>query len=378
MIERILESLINEKLFRGKAIIIFGPRQTGKTTLINNLLSKRKEKIIVLDADEPDFRNILTDSTSTKLKQLIGNNKIIFIDEAQRVPNIGITLKLIVDKILGVQLIASGSSSFELANRIQEPLTGRKFEYFLFPLSFEEMVNNHSLIEEKRLLEYRLIYGYYPEIVTKPGSEQELLKFITSSYLYKDLFMLENISKPILLEKIIQALALQLGSEVSYNELSQLTGVNNETVEKYIDLLEKAFIIFRLNALSRNYRNEIKRGKKIYFFDNGIRNAVINNFKTLYNRNDIGALWENFIISERMKYLSYHQIYKSSYFWRTTQQQEIDYIEDRDGEIYAYEIKWNPKAKNKIPKTFTKFYPDAKTKTITSENFAEFLLLKDN
>jgi uncharacterized protein len=289
------------------------------------------------------------------------------------VQNIGITLKLIADEIKDVQLIATGSSAFELADSIKEPLTGRKYEYFLHPLSFGEMVEHTDLLSEKRLLEHRLIYGYYPEIVSNMGREEELLKLLAGSYLYKDLLMLEGIKKPILLEKILRALALQLGSEISYHEIGQLVQAKSETVEKYIALLEKTYIIFQLNAFSKNVRNEIKKGKKVYFRDNGIRNAILGNYNLLQSRTDVGALWENFIISERMKMLENSGQGLSSWFWRTTQQQEIDYIEERSGNLYAFEIKWN-RQKTRFPLTFTKAYPECKTDLISNDNYDEFVI----
>jgi len=373
MISRVLERQIKESLFKGKIIIISGARQVGKTTLIDMLLHKRKKEVLYLNTDEVDVRELLADTTSTSLKSIIANHKIVFIDEAQRVKNIGITLKIFVDQIKDVQVIATGSSSFDLANEINEPLTGRKYEFTLFPLSFSEMVEDHGVLEERRLLEHRLVYGYYPEIVSKSTEEKELLKSLANSYLYKDLLTLEQIKKPVLLEKILRALALQLGSKVSYNEVAQLVNADQETVEKYIDLLEKSFVIFRLPAFSRNVRNEIKKGRKIYFYDNGIRNAIIGNFNLLINRNDTGALWENFLINERMKYLRYNNISPNAYFWRTTQQQEIDYIEEQDGKLFAYEFKWNKKAKAKFPKTFTRTYPESETHLVTQSNFESFL-----
>ncbi|MGC8721365.1 MAG: ATP-binding protein [Caldisericaceae bacterium] len=373
MIERALEKQITEHLFKGKIIIVSGARQVGKTTMIEMLLHKLRRKVLYLNADESDVRALLADTTSTALKSIVGSAEIVFIDEAQRIKNVGITLKLFSDQIKGTQVIVTGSSSFDLANEISEPLTGRKYEFMLFPLSFTEMVKHHGELEEKRLLEHRLIYGYYPEIVSKPGEEKELLKSLANSYLYKDLLTLEQIKKPILLDKILKALALQLGSEVSYSEVGQLVNADQETVEKYIDLLEKSFVVFRLPAFSRNVRNEIRKGKKVYFYDNGIRNAIIGNFNLLINRNDVGALWENFLISERMKYLYYNNIDLNRYFWRTVQQQEIDYIEEQGGKLSAYEFKWSKKARKKFPKTFTRAYPESDTNLITQGNFEHFL-----
>jgi len=373
MISRTLEKLIHDDFFKKKAIIIYGPRQSGKTTLVKALADKVGVPYLYLVGDDMDVREHLQDSTSAMLKKLIGNNKLVIIDEAQRIKNIGISLKIIVDQLPDVQVIATGSSAFELADIITEPLTGRKFEHLLFPLSFHEMVNHHGLLEEQRLLEYRMIYGYYPEIVTGYGNEKRLLQLLSDSYLYKDLLAYEGLKKPMLLQKLLRALALQLGSEVSYNELSLTVGADKQTIERYIDLLEKSFIVFRLNAFSRNIRNELKKSRKVYFYDNGIRNAIVSNYSSLGLRTDTGALWENFLVSERMKYLHYNFIHGNSYFWRTTQQQEIDYLEDRDGKLFAFEFKWNPKAKIKIPKTFTNAYPQSEFQLITRDNFQQFL-----
>lgn len=373
-IKRKLENVIEKNLFKRKAIIIYGPRQSGKTTLVKRIVNKINKPTLWLNGDEPDIRILLSDTTSSKLKSIIGNNKIVVIDEAQRIKNIGITIKLIVDNISQVQVIATGSSSFELANEISEPLTGRKFEYLLLPFSFEELIMHHGIIEEKRLIEERLIYGYYPEIVVKTENRKENLKLLSDSYLYKDILNLNGIKKSERLEKLVQALALQIGNEVSFSELGEIVGLDNETVEKYIQLLEKAFIIFRLKSFSRNLRNELKKRNKIYFYDIGIRNAVINNFNTISLRNDIGNLWENFIISERIKFLQFNRIYANQYFWRTHSKQEIDYIEEKEGHIYAYEIKWNPRKKIKFPEKFITTYTPKELKVITQSNFDEFIM----
>jgi uncharacterized protein len=373
MIARLLQKEIGKKLFKGKAILIFGPRQSGKSTLVDNLLNEIGKRGLYLNGDEADVREILSNTNSTKLKALTGENKIVFIDEAQRIVNVGLTLKLFTDQLMDVQVIATGSSAFELSSKVNEPLTGRKYEFLLYPICFKEMVQYHGLIQEKRLLEHRMIYGYYPEIVTKQGQEKELLKLLANSYLYKDLLNLDQIKKPVLLEKLLKALALQIGNEVSYHELSQIIDADKGTVEKYIDLLEKAFVLFRLPALNRNVRNEIKKGKKIYFYDCGIRNAILNNFNPLNTRTDIGALWENYFIAERLKYLRYHDIGATQYFWRTTQKQEIDLIEEVDGKISAFECKWNVKAKARFPQTFSSNYPGSNLHIITPANLEEFI-----
>ena len=373
MIERELQSVIEGKLFKGKAIIIMGPRQVGKTTLLNQLSEKIKIPILVLNCDEPEVRELLTDANSVKLQLLIGSHKIVMIDEAQRVKNIGLTLKLIIDNFKDVQLIVTGSSSLELGNEINEPLTGRKFEYTLFPLSSKELIKEKGFLTEKQMFESRIIYGSYPDVINSPQDSKELLMNIAESYLYKDLLSLQDIRKPALLEKLLIALALQIGSEVSYNEVAQTIHSDHKTVEKYIDLLEKCFVIFRLNAFSRNLRTELKKSKKIYFCDNGIRNAVLQNFSPLSLRADVGALWENYFISERLKSNNYSIRFVNSYFWRTTQQQEIDLIEEADGQISAYEMKWNENKTNSFPQSFLKSYNIKEAVTVTPKNYLDFL-----
>ncbi len=372
MISRLLGESISKKLGDNKAILLFGARQLGKTTLLKNLLGNRSDTMW-LNADEPDVIALFENITSTRIKKVLSGYRYLVIDEAQRIRDIGLKLKLITDQVTEVQVIATGSSSFELANKINEPLTGRKWDFQIYPVSFEEMVAHHGLIEEKRLLPIRLIYGYYPEIITHPGEEKDRLKALTDSFLYKDILLWENIQKPDKLLRLMQALAFQVGQQVSYNELATLVGLDHKTVEKYINLLEQVFVIYRLGTFSRNLRNELKSSRKIYFYDNGIRNALIAAFQPIELRQDIGALWENWILSERIKYLKYHQQWTNNYFWRSTQQKEIDYIEEMDGKIAAYEFKWNPKRKTTFPKTFTdQYHPDI-AEVITPGNFEPFV-----
>ncbi len=373
MIPRIISAKIKDRFFRGKAIIVFGPRQSGKTTLVYTLLQDYSGQYIKFNGDEPDIREQFANATSAKLKALIGKYKIVFIDEAQRIEEIGLGIKLIVDNYPDIQVIATGSSAFELSGKLKEALTGRKYEYYLYPLSYQEMLLDNGRLNEDRLLSHRLIYGYYPEVVTTPSNELELLKLLADSYLFKDLFLLEQIKKPPLLEKIIRALAFQVGNEVSYNEIARMVGADNQTVEKYIDLMEKAFIIHRLHALKRNLRNEISRGVKVYFWDNGILNAIIGNFNELSSRSDVGALWENFVISERRKYLANNGINARSYFWRTTQQQEIDYLEEENAAFSAYEIKWNPLRKVSFCKPFIEKYPINETGVINPKSIGDWI-----
>lgn len=373
MITRSIETEIQNELGKGKAIVILGARQVGKTTLLKEMF-KEREQILFLNGDESDVRAMLEHPTSTALKAIIGDKKTLIIDEAQRITDIGLKLKIIIDNIHDVQVIATGSSSFELANKINEPLTGRKWEHKMFPLSFTELVRNNGLLEEKRMLRHRLVYGGYPDVVMNEGQEKKILKELSEDYLYKDILAFDKIQKSDKLVKLLQALALQTGSQVSYNELGQICGLSSGTVESYIDILEKCYIVFRLGSFSRNLRNELKSSRKIYFYDNGIRNAIIANFNPVDLRNDIGALWENYIVSERIKANSYNGRFCNSWFWRTAQQQEVDYLEEEDGKLSAFEFKYNPKRAARAPLTFTKAYPEAGFKVITPDNVEDFLL----
>jgi len=368
---RLIENRINKLLFKGKAVILYGARQVGKTTLLRRLQENRAEKSIYLNCDEPDIRHSLTNVSSTEIKALLGSAKLVFLDEAQRIPNAGLTLKLAVDNFPDIQIIATGSSSFELSDNISEPLTGRKFELQLFPFSMQELRHEYSDLEIQRLLEHRMVYGMYPEIVRNSGEELDLLKEIARSYLYKDVLQYQQIKNPEILEKLLQALALQVSSEVSFNELAALLGIDKKTVANYIRILEQAFIIFPLRPFSRNLRNELKKLRKIYFVDTGIRNALINNFNPLSLRQDAGALWENFMISERLKKNSNENRSVAIYFWRTHQQQEIDLIEDSGGKLSGFEFKWGRK-KSRIPQLFLKTYEGSSVTPVTPDNFPEF------
>jgi len=373
IIKRLLLDKIKNKLWKGKALLIFGARQTGKTTLVREITANTPD-YMWFNADEHDIQAIFENASSTKFRSIFGNKKLIVIDEAQRINDIGLKLKLITDQIQEVQLIVTGSSSFELASRTSEPLTGRKKEYHLFPFSFEELAAQHGLIEEKRLITQRLLYGSYPEVINTPGEEKEVLKSLSDSYLYKDILSIDGIKKRDRILKLLQAIAFQVGSEVKYTELAQIVGINNETAEKYVELLEKTFVIFRLSSLSRNLRNELKKSRKIYFYDNGIMNAVTAQFQPVELRSDIGALWENYLMCERQKYLSYNEIWANSYFWRTHLQQEIDYIEEKDGVLRAFQFTWNPKNKTSFSKSFRDAYPEHTLKTVNNDNYEEFLM----
>tara|TARA_R110002033_G_scaffold171220_1_gene219021 strand:+ start:14260 stop:15396 length:1137 start_codon:yes stop_codon:yes gene_type:complete len=370
MIKRALEEQINNRFGKGKAILLIGPRQVGKTTLFNKLLEDKEH--LFLNGDDPTVRKLLTNPNIEQLKNIIGGYKVVFIDEAQRIDNIGLTLKLITDQLKSIQLLVSGSSAFELNNQTQEPLTGRKWEYQLFPISWNEFENNVGYLKAQQQLELRIVYGMYPDVINNFGDEKDILKQLTDSYLYKDILSYGGIRKPEILEKLLRALAFQIGSEVSYNELAQLLGIDKKTISNYIDLLCQSYVIFKLPSFSKNLRNEIKTNQKIYFYDTGVRNMIIGDLNPLEVRQDKGNLWENFLIAERLKYNTYNGSLAKGYFWRTVQQQEIDYLEEEAQKVAGFEIKWNPKSKVKIPKTFVETY-NTEVKVITNENFREFI-----
>ena len=374
MIDRTIEQNIVPLLGSRKAIIIMGARQVGKSTLLGKMLSGRSD-VLWLNGDDADTQMLFQGITSTRLRTLLSAYHIVVIDEAQRISDIGLRLKLITDQVPGVQVIATGSSSFDLAGKVSEPLTGRKREYTLFPLTFAEMVADTNLLDELRLLPHRMVYGYYPKVVSTPGGEAAVLKELASSYLYRDILSLDGIGKPDKVVRLVQALAWQIGSQVSYNEVGQLVGLDPKTVERYVDILEKSYVVFRLGSFSRNLRNELKQSRKIYFWDLGIRNAVIGNLSQVESRTDVGALWENLCIAERMKHLSYRDSFAHRWFWRTQQQKEIDYIEEENGMLRAFEFKWNEhKAGAKCPSSFATAYPDATFQTVTPGNVEDFLL----
>lgn len=327
-----------------------------------------------LDGENADVQLLLQNVNSERLKQLAGNNKVVVIDEAQKIENIGSILKLFADYSKHIQVIASGSSAFDLRNSLNEPLTGRKFEYNLFPLSFSEMVQHSNLLQEIRQLPQRLVYGFYPEIVTHPNDAERMLRFLSDSYLYKDIFLFRGIKKPEKMLELLKLLAWQIGSEVNYNELSRVLKIDNQTVESYIEMLEMAFVIYKLPAYHTNHRTELKKSKKIYFNDLGIRNALINDFRPIEIRNDAGALFENFVINELRKQNEYKQVFANFYFWRNTEQREIDLVIEKNNELQTVEIKWNPNKKASLTKSFINIYGDTQFKVIHRENFFDELL----
>lgn len=376
MIRRDLIQNIHNACFKGKVILLIGARQVGKTTLLKTLLPQINQPSVWFNADEADILEAFEKAnTSTQLLQLIGfNSKVVVIDEAQQIPDIGKKLKLIYDNNPEIQIIATGSSAFDLQNNTAEPLTGRKRTFYLFPISYKEFTQNTSALEAKRLLDTRLVYGSYPDVINNPGNEKEVLVEIAQSYLYKDVLKLEDIRKPAHLEKLLKALAFQVGSEVSYHELAQTVGnIDTATVEKYLDLLEKAFVIYKLSAFNRNLRNEIKKGKKYYFYDNGIRNVLISNFSAPDMRMDKGGLWENYLLSERVKNNHYGGRYTNTYFWRTHDKAEIDYIEEEGGMLNTFEIKWKEQ-KVRFANSFKEAYPNHTTTVVNRKNFESFIL----
>ncbi|MCD4665571.1 MAG: ATP-binding protein [Bacteroidales bacterium] len=376
LITRLLSDIITEKLrTTNKAVILYGARQLGKTTLSKFILSNLGFKTLSINADQEKYIDILSSRDLNKLKSLVHGYELLFIDEAQRVPDIGINLKILTDELPELKILVTGSSSLNLADKVSEPLTGRKWTFTLFPLSLQELSYDKNRFELNDKLEELLVYGSYPEVYTtiNKSDKTDLLYEISSSYLYKDILELSNIKYPRKIRDLVRLLAFQIGSEVSMNELSRTLGISRDTVENYIDLLEKSYIIFRISGYSKNMRKEIRKQDKFYFYDLGIRNAVIDNLKFPGQRNDIGALWENFIIAERKKYLHYNRIRASSYFWRTYTGAELDYIEEENGALKAVEIKYN-KEKVKVPKSWIETYPDSGFQLINKDNYLDFVL----
>lgn len=372
MFKRTLSDTVKKKIGKGKAIMVIGPRQVGKTTMILKELEGIDYQFF--DGDDPTVRTLLKSPNTEQIRQLIGKHKVVFIDEAQRIEGIGLTLKIIIDQFKDVQLWISGSSSFTLSHELSEPLTGRKWQYEMYPISWEEFEEHVGMLKAEQQLETRLLYGFYPDVLNNPGEEREILKNLVNSYLYRDILAHADMRKPEILEKLVQALAWQIGSEVNYNELAQTVGVDKKTVLRYIDILEKGYVIFRLGTYSRNLRNEVKRNKKIYFYDVGVRNMIIGNFNDINLREDKGGLWENFLIAERLKQNQYKMTLAKSYFWRTVQKQEVDYVEEIEQRVFGYEFKWNPKRKVKFPKPFLDKY-EPETKIIHRDNFRDFVYI---
>lgn len=371
-IPRVYDEALLKSLNQGKAILIFGPRRCGKTTLLKTFLDGQKDYLMVT-GDDIDVQHYFKCSLE-KLKNLIGNNKLLVIDEAQKIENIGTNLKLIVDHLPGVQVIATGSSSFELAKKVGEPLTGRKVTLQLYPIAQMELNAIETPLQTKARLESRVIYGAYPEAVLASSNvkRKEYLLELSHAYLYKDILEIEGLKKTKIIRNLLQLVAFQVGKEVSLHEIATQLGINRDTVERYLDLLEQSFILINLGGFSRNLRKEITKTSKYYFYDNGVRNALINNFNSVNLRDDIGALWENYLVVERIKKQTYHKLFSNNYFWRTYDQQEIDFVEEREGTLFGYEFKWRDK-KVRPPKAWIKAYPKAHFSVVHQENYLDFI-----
>lgn len=375
MIVRILEKKIIDRLLNTKkSVILYGPRQVGKTTLAHHILDQLKLKTLRINADEKIYSDVLSSRDLDKINQLIHGYDVVFIDEAQRIENIGINLKIIIDQHPEIKVLATGSSSFDLANKISEPLTGRIWSFHLFPISCEEILNQNTAFEYHRNLENYLLFGSYPELLSYTLTKDKIayLHQISQASLYKDILEFAEIKHANKITKLLQLLAYQVGNEVSLSELGNALELSKETINRYIDLLEKSFVIFRLSGFSRNLRKEVSKMDKIYFYDLGIRNSLMGNFNALHLRSDAGSLWENFLIVERMKYNHYHQHYKNTYFWRVYTGAEIDYIEEGEGKLHAYEIKWKSKA-SRSGDSWLKAYPDAAFSVIHQDNYMPFI-----
>lgn len=376
MIKRAIEERIHNALAKKKIVTIMGPRQVGKSTLAGAMIPEDADDLEI-NGDNTDVQTMFVNVDDTKMKVLIGNKNFLFVDEAQKIGNVGNMLKIVAEKFDDVKVIVTGSSAFKLAEAVNESLTGRKREFRLYPLSFKEMADETSVLEESRMIDHRLIYGYYPEVVTSPGDEKEVIKELIDSYLYKDVLEENEIAKQDKLVRLVQALAFQIGSTVSANELAGLVGVDAKTVERYIDILEKCYIIFTLPSYAKNQRNELKFARKIYFWDMGIRNGVIGNMApvSLRSPEELGHMWENFLIAERIKRNDYAgRTFVQHYFWRTQQKKEVDLIEIEDGMMTGFEIKRKEGKRVGAPASFTSAYPDAYFECVTPSDLMSFLI----
>lgn len=376
MIKRAIEERIHNALAKKKVVTIMGPRQVGKSTLAGAMIPEDANDLEI-NGDNTDVQTMFVNVDDTKMKVLIGNKNFLFVDEAQKIGNVGNMLKIVAEKFDDVKVIVTGSSAFKLAEAVNESLTGRKREFRLYPLSFKEMADETSVLEESRMIDHRLIYGYYPEVVTSPGDEKEVIKELIDSYLYKDVLEENEIAKQDKLVRLVQALAFQIGSTVSANELAGLVGVDAKTVERYIDILEKCYIIFTLPSYAKNQRNELKFARKIYFWDMGIRNGVIGNMApvSLRSPEELGHMWENFLIAERIKRNDYAgRTFVQHYFWRTQQKKEVDLIEIEDGMMTGFEIKRKEGKRVGAPASFTAAYPDARFECVTPSDLMSFLI----
>lgn len=372
VVKRKVQVEIEKWLNKGKVLVITGARQVGKTTMLQNMFSESEEKVLWLNADETRVRTRLSEPDVASLKGVVGNYKTVIIDEVQRIENAGLLLKILADNFKEVQFIATGSSALDVSEQIFEPLTGRYLLFHQHPFALAEMYKDESLFEIENKLNFHLVYGSYPDIYNHQEDAQTLIKNLSNQYLYKDVLMWKDIRKPQLLDKLLKLLAYQVGSEVSIHELSKQLHVSSETVDTYIDLLEKSFVLFRLPAYSTNPRKEISKMNKIFFWDNGVRNAVIGNYDDVSIRQDVGQLWENFMISERLKMNSWLAQDRKEHFWRNYNQSEVDYVELDGNQLSAFEMKWRTNKKIKVSVAFTNTYPNAQTSVVTPTSFAAF------
>ncbi len=374
-LNRYYENTDEKLLQKGKVFVLMGPRRVGKTEFIKRLISRFDGKVFSGTGDNLDLREVLSSQRLQRINSALGSYDLIFIDEAQRIPEIGYSIKLLIDISPGKTIVLSGSSSFELSGQLGEPLTGRQKQKKLFPLSVMELHEQFGGMRVLEILDELLIFGSYPEVLNQDIEidKTEYLHLLRDSYLLKDILELENLKYSDKLFDLLKLLAFQIGHEVSLNELANKLGIAKQSVERYISLLEKAFVVKRLGGFSRNLRNEITKSSRYYFLDNGVRNAIINNFNPIGSRNDIGMLWENFMVMERLKNQEYKRMFSNNYFWRTYDQKEIDLIEDRGGKLYAFEFKYGS-TKTKAPKQWQNAYPDSEFNLVTPENFLDFLI----
>lgn len=375
MIARKIESYILESLVPGKVVILLGARRTGKTVLLNKIVSMVSEPYIFFNGEDFEVQRLLENRTEANYEKILGTSRLLVIDEAQKIPEIGKILKLMVDSIPGLRVIVTGSSAFDLTGKLGEPLTGRNRTFRLFPLSEQELDPLYGLVEKRSALEERLVFGSYPEVISLQGStaKAKYLKELVNDYLLRDLLSFEGVRNAGVIKNLLRLVAFQAGAEVSMSELASNLGISRNTVEKYLDLLSKVYVIFKVEGFSRNLRKEIIKNAKWYFYDNGIRNTLVANINPLELRNDTGSLWENFIISERVKYQEYNDVLSNNFFWRTYDKQEIDWIEEREGKLFAYELKFN-KEKAKFPVAFSAAYPDSEFRVISVNNYHEFVM----
>jgi len=374
MIKRAYEPL-DQHLQPNKVLLIYGPRRSGKTTLLQSFLSQAKMKTKLVSGDDIRTQNILSSQDFRQILGFVEGYNLLAIDEAQEIPNIGMGLKILVDQAPGIQIIATGSSSFELAGQVGEPLTGRKRTLTLFPISQSELLSLHNRFELNENLEEYLVFGSYPEVILAPtrADKMAVITEIANAYLLKDILAHDRVKSSRTLADLLKLLAFQVGNEVSFSELANNLNVDLKTVQRYLDLLEKAFVIYRLSGFSRNLRQEVTNKSKYYFYDNGIRNALIAQFNGLDQRNDLGQLWENFIFMERLKLRTYHPIYANVYFWRTYDQREIDLIEEREGKLFGYEAKWSSKKGSRPPKLWLETYPESDYQVVNPGNYLDFI-----